>query len=62
MDVKELQNSICAKCVHCYDKYSYAMWVKSWVGIPNKDNYRYYCNCKHEYVDPDRIQDCFASW
>lgn len=61
MDVKELQeNCNCAKCVHCFDEYDHYKMI---FGAPLlRDSTRFYCNEKHEYVNPQQTKECFKQW
>lgn len=58
MDVKELQEDRCCwKCLHCFDEYDHYNLMR---GAPiTHDWERFYCNEKHDYVNPHGIETCF---
>ena len=60
MDIHELKERCCSKCLRCFDEFDHYRHLQFIpMDQPKRDSTRYYCNKKHEYVMPNDIRPCF---
>lgn len=60
MDIYELKERCCSKCLRCFDEYDhYKHYNFIPIDQPKRDNVRYYCNKEHKYVMPNNVKPCF---